>query len=84
MSRFVLDGLLPAAEQASDADPRTIAIFDADDRQEGRYLYLSPGAFEAFLNLAVEHRALPCDRPGPEGLSVLYGDQFTARRLLVR
>ena len=84
MSRFLLDHLLPVAEQLRDLDLSTVAIFDADDRKEGRYVYLSPGAFEAFLNLAVEHRALPCDRPGPEGLSVLYGDQLTARRLLVR
>ena len=83
MGRFFLDSLLPATEE-QEVNLGTVAIFEVDDSEGGKYLYLSPGAFEAFLNLAVEHRALPCDRPGPEGLSVLYGDQFTARRLLVR
>jgi hypothetical protein len=84
VSRFLLDHVLPAAEQLRDLDLSTVAIFDADDRKEGRYVYLSPRAFGAFLEIAVEHRALPCDRPALDGLSLLYGNELAARRLLVR
>jgi hypothetical protein len=84
VSRFLLDHLLPAAEQLRDLDLSTVAIFDADDRKEGRYVYLSPGAFGAFLEIAVEHRAVPCDRPALGSLSLMYGDQWTAWKLLER
>ena len=83
--RFFANRLLPAAEQLSRAvDLDTVAILSVDDSEGGRYLYFSPGAFAAFLRLASAHGAQPCDRPAPEGFSLAYGDQLTARRLLVR
>src|SRR6476469_5550881 len=74
--RFLVNSLLPAAEQLSRAiDLDTVAIFGVDDPQGGKYLYLSPGAFSAFLTLAVAQGAQPCDRPGPDS-SLLYGDKW--------
>jgi hypothetical protein len=84
MSRFLVDSLLPAAERDRGMDLSAIAIFGVDESKGGKYLYLSPGAFFAFLTIALAHGAQPCDPPAPEGLSLLYGDERTARRVLVR
>jgi hypothetical protein len=79
--RFFMNSLLPATEQLSrDIDLNTVAIFDVDDSEGGKYLYLSPGA-SAFLTPALAQGAQPCDRPAPES-SLLYGDEWSARRLL--
>jgi hypothetical protein len=83
MSRFVVDSLLPAASHAVDLDLDAVAIFDGDDPEGGKYLYLSPGAFSAFLTLALANGMQPCNRPSPEGVSLLYGDEWAARKLLV-
>jgi hypothetical protein len=82
MSRFVVDGVLPAAVQARAMDLNTVAIFESDDSEGGKSLFLSPGAFFTFLTLALAHRAQPCDPPAPEGLSLLYGEEWVAHKLL--
>ena len=83
--RFLVNSLLPAAEQLSRAvDLDTVAILAVDDSEGGKYMYFSPGAFAAFLTLASAHGAQPCDRPAPEGLSLAYGDEWAARKLLFR
>ena len=83
MGRFFMNSPLPAATE--DLGPRvdltTSAIFEVDDSEGGKYLYLSPGAF-AFFTLALVHGAQPCDRPAPEGLSLAYGEERSARKLL--
>ena len=79
-----MDSLLPAIEELGDVDLRTVAIFDVDDSEGAKYLYLSPGAFSAFLALALAHGAQPCDRPAPASASLLYGDVLAAPKLLVR
>ena len=80
--RFLVNILLPAAEQLTRAvDLDTVVILGVDDSEGGKYLYLSPGAFSAFLTLALAQGAQPCDRPVPGG-SLLYGDERSARRLL--
>jgi len=73
MSRFFMNSLLPAATEdlGRHVDLTTSAIFEIDDSEGGKYLYLSPGAFAAFLTLASVHGAQACDRPAPEGLSRL-------------
>jgi hypothetical protein len=82
VKRFFVNSLLPAAEQLSRAvDLDTVAILGVDDSEGGKYLYLSPGAFSAFLTLALAQGAQPCDRPGPES-PLLYGDKWSAHRLL--
>ena len=83
--RFLVNSLLPAAEQLSRAvDLDTVSILSVDYSEGGKYLYFSPGAFAAFLTLASAHGAQPCDRPAPEGgLSLAYGDERTARNLLL-
>lgn len=83
MGRLLVDSLLPAAEEDGGLDLSTVAIFRADDSEGGKYLYLSPGAFLTFRAIAVDHGAQPCDRPAPEGLSLLYGDASTAWILLL-
>ena len=79
-----MNSLLPAATEdlGRHVDLTTSAIFEIDDSEGGKYLYLSPGAFAAFLTLASVHGAQPCDRPAPEGLSLAYGEERSARRLL--
>ena len=67
-----MNSLLPAIEE-QEVDLSTVAIFDVDDSEGGKYLYLSPGAFSAFLTPALAQGAQPCDRPVPES-SLLYGD----------
>jgi hypothetical protein len=52
MGQFFMDGLLPAIEEL-DVDFSTVAIFDVDDSEGAKYLYLSPGAVAAFLTLAL-------------------------------
>ena len=84
-NRFWMDGLLPVAKRLGKGiDFSTIAVFDMDDREGGQYLYLSPAASSAFLAVAMAHGAEPCVRPAPEGLSLAYGDELAARRLLAR
>ena len=83
MGRFFIDSLLPAIEDLGQhVDLSTVAIFEVDDSQGGKYLYFSPGAFAALFTLASDHGAQPCDRPAPEGLSLAYGDEWAARKLL--
>jgi hypothetical protein len=82
MGRFFIDSLMPAIEDLGQhVDLSTVAIFEVDDSQGGKYLYFSPGAFAALSTLASEHGAQPCDRPAPEGLSLAYGDEWAARLL---
>jgi hypothetical protein len=84
-NRFWMDGLLPVAKRLGKGiDFNTIAVFDMDDCEGGQYLYLSPGASSAFLAVAMAHGAEPCVCPAPEGLSLAYGDEMAARRLLIR
>ena len=86
-NRFWMDGLLPVAKQlrlGEGLDFNTVAVFDMDDREGGQYLYLSPGASSAFLAVAVAHGAQPCVRPAPDGLSLAYGEDWAAQKLLVR
>jgi hypothetical protein len=73
MGRFFMNSPLPAATEdlGKHVDLTTSAIFEVDDSEGGKYLYLSPGAFAAFLTLASVHGAQACDRPAPEGLSRL-------------
>ena len=52
MGQFFMDSLLPAIEEL-DVDFNTVAIFDVDDSEGAKYLYLSPGAVAAFLTLAL-------------------------------
>jgi len=68
MGRFLVDGLLPAVEQDNSAGLSEVAIFSGDDSEGGKSLYLSPGAFSAFLTLALAQGAQPCDLPDPGGL----------------
>jgi len=64
VNRFWLDGLLPAAiDLDRRIDLTTVAVFDADDSEGGKSLYLSPAASFAFLAVAQAHVAQPCDRP---------------------
>ena len=85
VGRFWVDGLLPALDELrKGTDLNTVAVFDMDDPEGGKYLYLSPGAFFAFLTIALAHGAQPCDRPAPEGLSLAYGDEWAAQNLLLR
>jgi len=83
MGQFFMDGLLPAIEEL-DVDFSTVAIFDVDDSEGAKYLYLSPGAVAAVLTLALTHGAEPCERPAPESAVLLFGDEVMARRLLRR
>ena len=71
MGQFFMDSLLPAIEEL-DVDFNTVAIFDVDDSEGAKYLYLSPGAVAAFLTLALTHGAEPCERPAPESAVSLY------------
>ena len=85
MGRFFMDSLLPATEELGvNVDLSTVAIFGVDDSEGGRYFYLSPGAVAEFHTLALAHGAQPCERPAPESAFLLYGNELTARRLLVR
>ena len=85
MGRFFMDSLLPATEEPGrNVDLSTVAIFEVDDSEGGKYLYLSPGAFAEFLTLASAYRAQPCDRPASEGLSLAYGDEWASQKLLLR
>ena len=85
MGRFFMDSLLPATEEPGrNVDLSTVAIFEVDDSEGGKDLYFSPGAFAAFFTLASAHGAQPCDRPAPEGLSLAYGDEWAAQKLLLR
>ena len=81
-----MDSLLPATEAArTSCRPETPSPYSSvDDSEGGKYLYFSPGAFAEFLTLASAHGAQPCDRPDPEGLSLAYGDEWAARKLLLR
>jgi hypothetical protein len=83
-NRFWVDGLLPVAKRLGKVDFNTIAIFDMDDIEGGKYLYLSPGASSAFLPVARAHGGQPCVRPAPEGLSLAYGEDWAAQKLLLR
>jgi len=83
MGQFFMDSLLPAIEEL-DVDFSTVAIFDVDDSEGAKYLYLSPGAVAASLTLASTHGAEPCERPAPESAVLLFGDEVMARRLLRR
>jgi hypothetical protein len=85
-NRFWMDGLLPVAKRLGKGglDFNTVAVFAMDDPEGGQSLYLSPGASSAFLAVALAHGAQPCVRPDPEGLSVAYGDEWVARKLLER
>ena len=84
MSRFLVDSLLPAIEELGDVDLRTVAIFDVDDSEAAKDLYLSPVAFVAFLALALAHGAQPCDRLAPQAHLYFCGDVLAAPKLLVR
>ena len=85
-NRFWMDGLLPVAKRLGKdgVDFDTVAVFEMDDPDGGQSLYLSPGASSAFLAVAVAHGAQPCVRPAPDGLSLAYGEDWAAQKLLVR
>src|SRR6187200_1513923 len=84
MGRFFVEGLLVATEELARntmIDVRPVAIIGVDDSEDGRYVYVSPGAFSEFATLALAHGAKPCDRPAIESASLLYGDEWSARKL---
>ena len=63
-------------------DLSTVAVFEREGDNLDRYLYFSPGAAVAFRELAAEYGAQLCERPGRAGLSVLFGNDVLAWKLL--
>jgi len=47
-----------------------------------RIIYFTPRAALVFAELVAKYGAAPCERPAPEGLSLLYGDASLAWRAL--
>jgi len=83
VNSFWIDGLLRVAKQlGKTVDLTTVAVFEADESDGGKSLYLSPAASVAFIGVALTHGAQPCARPDPKGLSLAYGDEWASRKLL--
>jgi len=83
MNSFWIDSFLRVAKRIGKGiDLTTVAVFEADDSDGGKSLYLSPAASVSFVGVALVHGAQPCERPAPQGLSLAYGDEWAAKKLL--
>ncbi len=63
--------LMPLALEIRKQDD--VGVFSSDLGSEGKCVYFSPGAVNAFAPALAKLRGEPCDSPNPQALSLLYG-----------